>query len=98
MRCVECSFSPPNILTLIHFVIPDYEKTCINPKCIKATSETNVTNVSFGPCPNDPDGQRINRCGSLSGSVKFLVPNLVGNVWLKYYIILYYTLKVYRYQ
>ncbi|CAG2257918.1 unnamed protein product [Mytilus edulis] len=81
VRCVECSFSPPEIQTLI----PEIEKKCINPKCIKATSETNATNVSFGPCPNNTDDQRINRCGSLRGSVKFSMPPL-GEATVTFYL------------
>lgn len=75
MQCVYRSINPPEVRRYI----PDYVKTLSSPECFNATAATTSTNVIFGPCANDPTDDRINRCGTLRGSVKFSASSLGGN-------------------
>lgn len=81
VQCIDGSLSPPDV----RFVIPDYVEKLRNPECANATSETNATKVIFSPCPNDPADNRINRCGTLRGSVKLSVSSLeaTGTFYLR---------------
>ncbi|VDI02359.1 Hypothetical predicted protein, partial [Mytilus galloprovincialis] len=66
LQYVYGSINPPEVRNFI----PDYVKTLSSPECSNATAATTSTDVIFGPCANDPTDDRINRCGTLRGSVK----------------------------
>lgn len=67
-----------NPLEVIRF-IPDYVSKLSSPECSNATAATTSTDVIFGPCANDPTDDRINRCGTLSGSIKLSASSFGGN-------------------
>ncbi|CAC5403668.1 unnamed protein product [Mytilus coruscus] len=43
-------------------------------------AKNNATNVTFGPCPNGPVDNQINKCGTVRGSFKLAV-SFLCNVW-----------------
>ncbi|XP_063414795.1 uncharacterized protein LOC134696778 [Mytilus trossulus] len=69
LQCIDGTFVTTSVPPTFQTYIKTLEKDINTPKCANATSGSRPGSITIGPCEDNPPNNRMNKCGTLTGTV-----------------------------
>ncbi|CAC5390436.1 unnamed protein product [Mytilus coruscus] len=81
LQCIDGTFVTTRVPQTFQSYIKTLKKDINTPECANATSGTKSGSITIGPCEDEPPNNRINKCGTLTGTVN--LTHLTANLDIK---------------